>query len=1166
MIKKILWILFWIVVVAAIGLGLFWLGIQRHWPWWIAVALTAGIVGLVLGLLVLKRHLLMRRERRFVQRVISADQAAIAAAPAAERRHLNDLQQHWMESVQRLQDSTLRARGNPLYALPWYLMIGESGMGKTSALANARVSSTMTEISRVAGMAGTPNCDWWFFDRAIVLDTAGRYTIPIDETTDVEEWKEFLALLARYRKKEPVNGVIVAVAADRLLADDANKLRDDGQSIRRRIDQTMRVTGAKFPVYLLITKMDLVHGFVEFCQLLPEQTRAQSMGYTNTELRLYWRDVFDRAMAVMTQRLDLLRRMILARVAQPRPEAVIFPKAFQGLTSGLETFLNAVFEDNRYQETPLFRGLFFSSALRKGQPVAEVWQTLAVQSLADPANDPESACFLKDFYQAILPRDRNLYVPLREFFRWRRFTQSIGIVSWLLIWIAACALLTFSFVHNQSALTGFSRIHQSPERLDSDLSTQLLVMDQMRREILAMQETNRGWVLPRFGLDHSLTVADRLRQHYLDLFQNSFLIPLDERLFKDIDAINEHSSEDQFVRVVAYVVTRIAVIADSLAGKNSGAMDEFKRNAADLLTTEDHHVQPEIAAKFGDIYQAYLNWSDNRHLLAERLSALREALVLLMEKKGRTLHWLTRTWIANARLLHLNDFWGAAQIGDFQNQVVLSGAFTEEGRAHIKAFIARVDEALGNAPIRAVFDRSTTEFWTWYRMQFYQAWHDFAVQFHDGLGRLETAAGWKRMAALMTTDQNPYLNLLQRMAREVTALGLQPADPPWAASVVHFDQIRELALKNKAARQGSLAGKLAQKKEEVAAKAFETIDARKAQEIQMRESQADAWQQYLDSLGKIDISVASRKQATDMYAACFDGAATAPGAGPSPLVAAFGDYHQLRGLTGQAKDQAVVWDLIFGPLDYLMVYAANETACFLQDQWQETVIGPISGADPEKISRMLFDKTEGLIWKYLNGPAKAFVGRGETGYFARRDLRNQALPLRGDFIHFLNSGSLGYVNVEPRYTLVLETLPMDVNDGAQVEPYACILTIACADGARVLKNFNYPSQLSITWSPESCSDVSLAISLPRLTLTRSYSGKMGMALFLKDFESGSRTFQAAEFEQNQADLKQMGIQWLRVAYKIKGAEPILRLLERLPTEAPPTIVTCWRHMTATTPQ
>jgi type VI secretion system protein ImpL len=206
---------------------------------------------------------------------------------------------------------------------------------------------------------------------------------------------------------------------------------------------------------------------------------------------------------------------------------------------------------------------------------------------------------------------------------------------------------------------------------------------------------------------------------------------------------------------------------------------------------------------------------------------------------------------------------------------------------------------------------------------------------------------------------------------------------------------------------------------------------------------------------------------------------------------------------------------------------------------------------------MLFDKSDGLVWKFLGQPAKPFVGRSDSGYFARRDFRNKAIPMGGDFIHFLNSGSTGFVNVQPRYSISLETLPLDVNDEASVEPYAGILTVNCADAPQVLKNYNYPSRAQITWSPETCGDVLLEITLPRLTLKRRYPGKTGFPSFLKDFREGSRTFQAMEFPENQQDLEHLGIQWIKVSYKIDGADSVLRLLDRLPAAAPASIVSCW---------
>ena len=125
----------------------------------------------------------------------------------------------WKKAVETLRGSHLKKLGNPLYVLPWYMVIGESGSGKTTSLSSARLASPFEELGRVRGVSGTKQCDWWFFEQAVVIDTAGRYTIPVNGDRDRDEWQKFLSLLLRYRRKEPLNGLIVTVAADRLLKD-----------------------------------------------------------------------------------------------------------------------------------------------------------------------------------------------------------------------------------------------------------------------------------------------------------------------------------------------------------------------------------------------------------------------------------------------------------------------------------------------------------------------------------------------------------------------------------------------------------------------------------------------------------------------------------------------------------------------------------------------------------------------------------------------------------------------------------------------------------------------------------------------------------------------------------------------------------------------------------
>src|SRR6185369_11501747 len=185
-----------------------------------------------------------------------------------ERNQHKQLNNSWKEAVETLRRSHLKKHGNPLYVLPWYLIMGESGSGKSTAISSARLTSPFAEVNHASGVSGTRNCDWWFFDQSIILDTAGRYAMPVDSGRDNEEWQKFLSLLVKYRKKEPINGLIMTVAADKLLSGSPESLEKDGLQLRRRLDELMRVLGIKFPVYLLVTKCDLIQGMTQFSERL----------------------------------------------------------------------------------------------------------------------------------------------------------------------------------------------------------------------------------------------------------------------------------------------------------------------------------------------------------------------------------------------------------------------------------------------------------------------------------------------------------------------------------------------------------------------------------------------------------------------------------------------------------------------------------------------------------------------------------------------------------------------------------------------------------------------------------------------------------------------------------------------------------------------------------
>ncbi|MBI5657910.1 MAG: type VI secretion system protein ImpL, partial [Geobacter sp.] len=400
-------------LLALLLLLLFGLALWIGWPWWVGFFLLIGVAGAALVAVLIRKMLMRRKEQMFVQDVIAQDESTRKSLAPKEQDAARELQARWKEAIDALRKSHLRKQGNPLYVLPWYMVIGESGSGKTTAIQSARLTSPFAEVSRTSGISGTRNCDWWFFEQAIILDTAGRYALPVDQDRDKDEWQKFLTLLARFRKKEPLNGLVVTIAADRLAQAAPETLREDGRTLRKRIEELTRVLGARSPVYVLVTKCDLIQGATHFCEQLPEAALNQAMGYVNQGLSADAATVIDKAVATVGDRLRELRLLLLHRLQNRGAAAamLLFPEELEKLKDGLAAFAQTIFQENPYQETPLLRGIFFSSGRQEGTPFSHFLSALGLIHSRDVLKGTNKGLFLHDFFARILPTDRNLFRP-----------------------------------------------------------------------------------------------------------------------------------------------------------------------------------------------------------------------------------------------------------------------------------------------------------------------------------------------------------------------------------------------------------------------------------------------------------------------------------------------------------------------------------------------------------------------------------------------------------------------------------------------------------------------------------------------------------------------------------------------------------------------------------
>ncbi|KAB0486903.1 type VI secretion system protein ImpL [Pseudomonas reinekei] len=277
-----------------------------------------------------------------------------------------------------------------LYQLPWYLFVGAPGSGKTTALTHSGLQFPLSDShgpAAVGGVGGTRNCDWWFTDEAVLLDTAGRYTTQ-DSYTEVDRaaWFGFLDLLKKHRRRRPINGVIVALSVSDLLQHNEAQRQTQALAIRARIQELQERLGLNFPVYVVVTKCDLLAGFAEFFEPMGREERSQVWGVTFPPAQGGQVPLAGAALAGFPDRFDALEKQlhgrVLERMQQERDltrRALLysFAQQFAGIGEVLTRFLNTVFEPNRFQDPALLRGVYFTSGTQQGNPIDRVMSSLA---------------------------------------------------------------------------------------------------------------------------------------------------------------------------------------------------------------------------------------------------------------------------------------------------------------------------------------------------------------------------------------------------------------------------------------------------------------------------------------------------------------------------------------------------------------------------------------------------------------------------------------------------------------------------------------------------------------------------------------------------------------------------------------------------------------------
>lgn len=522
-----------------------------------------------------------------------------------------------MSTLRKLKFKGGRGR-KALYELPWYIIIGPPGSGKTTALINSSLEFPLAAKfgkEALRGVGGTRNCDWWFTNEAVLIDTAGRYTTQDShKVIDSSTWDGFLGLLKKYRRRRPINGAIVAISLQELLMQTEEERVAHARIIRARIDELMNKLEIRFPIYLMFTKSDLVSGFSEYFEDLNKDDREQVWGVSLPDSpQASQSPDFDFLQEEYNHLIKRLYDSVISRVHQERDinrRAAIngFPQQMENLKDLVLPFVNKAFAKNRYQYQPYLRGVYFTSGTQDGTPIDRLMSSVSSnfgfnrQAMGSSSGMGKSF-FLGQLFRDVIFPESELVGVNRKYESFIRWSQRAGYVGLSALTAGLLVVWTGSFTRNemymhqvQQYLSDFKSDQKHINNWSYDLKSVLPALAALSKASVVYNSEAHPW-LSGLGMYDS-SVDNAADKAYREKLQSLFL----PRLLKYIEHYLKVSNKDQAL----YDNFRIYMMFNKIQHMDKSEITKWFMKHWDKEYARSESTKEELSSRLSDLFELEL--------------------------------------------------------------------------------------------------------------------------------------------------------------------------------------------------------------------------------------------------------------------------------------------------------------------------------------------------------------------------------------------------------------------------------------------------------------------------------------------------------------------------------------------------------------------------------
>lgn len=537
---------------------------------WLATAVW-GIIALGwLTVQVMKRLQQLEKQQK-QQREEAQDPLSVELN--AQQRYLD----RWLLRLQRHLDNR-----RYLWQLPWYMVIGPARSGKTTLVSEGFPSDIIYTPEAVRGTEQRLYFTPYVGKQAVIFDIDGALCEQPDaDVLHRRLWEHVLGWLVEKRARQPLNGIIITLDLPDLLTSDKRCREHLLQTLRSRLQDVRQHLHCQLPVYVVLTRLDLLHGFAALYQSLDKKERDAILGVTFTRQAHEnedWRAELNNFWQAWCERMNQALPDLMLTQSHMRSSLFSFSRQMQGSRECLVALLDGLLDGENMDV--MLRGVYLTSSLQRGQMDDIFMQSAARQYrlgssplTAWPLVDT-APYFTRNLFPQALLAEPNLAGESRSWLissrrRLALFSAAGGVTALLLI-------TGWHHYYNDNYASGIQVLKQAeafmairpPQGMDDYGDLQLPLLNPVRDATLAYGNWDERSRLADMGLYQGRRVGPYVEQTYLQLLGQRYLPALFNGLVKEMNAAPPESEEK-------LAALRVMRMLEDKSGRNNDVVKQY---------------------------------------------------------------------------------------------------------------------------------------------------------------------------------------------------------------------------------------------------------------------------------------------------------------------------------------------------------------------------------------------------------------------------------------------------------------------------------------------------------------------------------------------------------------------------------------------------------------